>query len=546
MAGFNPLSIIDPQAIADQNAIELQRQRAQALFAQGMQPAQGQMAGQVYVGPSWTQGLARMLNAYVGGKMMDDANQKSVSLAQRQGQMLRNLVNPQQVQEQPDLAPQALEQGATIGSVGPTNSNAQLLQAMKAAQAKKAPQAGGMVIPGMDPNMAAVAMSMNPEKYMEAFLDSKKLTDLQKNANAAGLGPDAVGNVVRKEGYIPPNKVGQGEVIADPITGKPLLFNPKTTDGIGVDFADPLHPTSSTLKGYPDASYAVEASKEKAKSDNQIFTNVPGPGGQPMSGRGKVLFDDGSDPKFNVSGDPSRFRQMLVNGGASPEVIAAYDKQFGGKRGVIAGPSATDAGLQKSGAEVIGAAPQQVASSRAAIRGLENALGIVEGGGKTGPGAKGALSIPALLNTLGVPLMEGDVQGYQTLQKYLQNSVMQAAQGTGAIGSDERLKSFMGGQPNAESMNAGALKSAIRYVLSQHDAAAVRGSYLQQEYQRLNAAGDPNAAQTAQASWSKLYDPRYFEIQRMPKAEQAAAVQNMSPVQAQQFMQLRKTLKAYQ
>lgn len=53
--------------------MELQRrqQMADLLMAQGMKEDKGQMVGDIYVAPSWTQGLARMANAWAGTRVAD-------------------------------------------------------------------------------------------------------------------------------------------------------------------------------------------------------------------------------------------------------------------------------------------------------------------------------------------------------------------------------------------------------------------------------------------------------------------------------------------
>lgn len=61
--------------IASQQA-QRQRQLAQTLREQSMQPLQGQMAGQIYVPPSWTQGLAKLLQGYTANKTDAEADTK--------------------------------------------------------------------------------------------------------------------------------------------------------------------------------------------------------------------------------------------------------------------------------------------------------------------------------------------------------------------------------------------------------------------------------------------------------------------------------------
>lgn len=73
--------------------IERQRRTAELLRQQSAQPLQGQQAGQVYVGPHWTQGLAKVLQAYAGRKADEGAAAQQKALAQALGQR-----NQQEVQ----------------------------------------------------------------------------------------------------------------------------------------------------------------------------------------------------------------------------------------------------------------------------------------------------------------------------------------------------------------------------------------------------------------------------------------------------------------
>ena len=68
------------QQIEQQN-IDRQRQYAQALRQQGAKGVQGQMVGRTYVAPSWTQGLAQMLQAYQGRESENMADEKQKALA---------------------------------------------------------------------------------------------------------------------------------------------------------------------------------------------------------------------------------------------------------------------------------------------------------------------------------------------------------------------------------------------------------------------------------------------------------------------------------
>jgi hypothetical protein len=69
-------------ATIEQGEIDRKRALAEALRQQSVQPSQGGMAGNVYVGPSWTQGLAKMLQAYGSKKMGEAATEREQALGQ--------------------------------------------------------------------------------------------------------------------------------------------------------------------------------------------------------------------------------------------------------------------------------------------------------------------------------------------------------------------------------------------------------------------------------------------------------------------------------
>ena len=63
---------------------------AERLQAQADQPLQGQMVGNIYAAPSWTQGLAKVLSAYQAGKADREADQLSKDYRQKMSDLLRS------------------------------------------------------------------------------------------------------------------------------------------------------------------------------------------------------------------------------------------------------------------------------------------------------------------------------------------------------------------------------------------------------------------------------------------------------------------------
>jgi hypothetical protein len=88
----NPFSLPSAGITADNPlapeylALERQKKIADLLMQKGQEIPQGQMVSGHYVAPSWTQQLGTLANAYMGGNMAEQTEQKTAKLAQ----MLRN------------------------------------------------------------------------------------------------------------------------------------------------------------------------------------------------------------------------------------------------------------------------------------------------------------------------------------------------------------------------------------------------------------------------------------------------------------------------
>ena len=78
-----------PELGAEANAIARRRKIAEAMLAQSQeQIPSNQMAGQVVAPVSWTQGLAKLANAYLGRKTSEDADKAERGLADKRQQMV--------------------------------------------------------------------------------------------------------------------------------------------------------------------------------------------------------------------------------------------------------------------------------------------------------------------------------------------------------------------------------------------------------------------------------------------------------------------------
>ena len=262
-------------------ALERQQKMSDILMQQSTDPLQGQMVSNHYVAPSWTQGLAKMVQSYYGNKMGIEAASK---LATMQASAYRNvlagvtrsgassaapganttaLAAGSSGQNPIPNAPPAMSDGsaapasmipASVGNTtGPTNANLALSKLLQAGSPATTNEAGPvpavpsmpaqdtqMRRPGLFGNIPAplVSASMSglfPESVMSAAMSPYQATDATKMAIAANVDPtQANAGALAKNNYIAPNILRQGNTVLDPITHQPIFTSPDMDSGAGI------------------------------------------------------------------------------------------------------------------------------------------------------------------------------------------------------------------------------------------------------------------------------------------------------------------------
>jgi hypothetical protein len=147
---------LPPELVADQNAIERQQKIAEAMLSQGMSPlGAGRMVGNTFVAPNFTEGLAKLVQAYVGKQGTRSADAKRADIGSRYQQMyadevaklqqLRQGSTPRPQQMSADdlamIADQGGESAPTVQDVKPA-SRRQITDAMLASRLPQFRQAG--------------------------------------------------------------------------------------------------------------------------------------------------------------------------------------------------------------------------------------------------------------------------------------------------------------------------------------------------------------------------------------------------------------------
>ena len=170
------IGTLPPDIFEQQQQLNRQQRMAQMLMQQGMQQPQGQMVSGRYVAPSIFQQIAPLFQAYMGNRMLEQGDKKSLDLAaqlrQRYGDEIKEFRNLMQGRE--ELAPE---------QAGPTQTG----QAIPREMVRGAPNVQG-------------AYDFAASAYNPAL-------------QAAGLRKLTEG----------PIKVGVEDTLIDPVTMKPVF-----------------------------------------------------------------------------------------------------------------------------------------------------------------------------------------------------------------------------------------------------------------------------------------------------------------------------------
>ncbi|MBR8409833.1 hypothetical protein [Burkholderia cenocepacia] len=256
-----------------QNLLQLQQRQAvgQALLAQGLQPADygGANIGGLAYHVSPLNGIAKLVNAYVGNKLSMDAMGQQ---AQLMGQMYGNAFGTTPGAGTPapssgdgqivDVAPPAAAdtgalQGPSAGLGLTQPTPVQLGQAMGApASRAAAPMAGPMTLPGKTPQESMLLYSMlGPEGYARVAASWGAPTDATRMALAGGVDPAAANrDALFKANYVTPNQGTPGTIARDPRTNQPIYYSPSVPEG-----AQPVFDASGNLAGVAPLAGAREA-----------------------------------------------------------------------------------------------------------------------------------------------------------------------------------------------------------------------------------------------------------------------------------------------
>lgn len=582
--------MLDPSLSVDQAALERNMALATALRQQAMAPVdtKSRMMGNIAYRISPLEGLAKLLQGQQANNLDTENDSSRMAMAQRQSDLVRALLG--MGTNSPDAASTAsLAQGAAAsppvqgddgsltntGGIGPTNDNAQRMASI--LKGNQGNQGGGALSVTGDPNKDFAMMMFAPDAFNSALGNKYQTTDATRMAMAGKVDPVAAnrgalakantapGVFEQTQAGMTPAEIRQAAIATAAKQGEVERrggneFANFFTNQSGIvpkipEFSNPVGPVASN-GGLPGGVERMPGSLPIAGANAQAtaggaasgqFQQVTTPGGAVVPVRGSEIGPGGTlTAKPGVTGNFEGNQLDIVNAISQipdpqerANAMAAFQEQarrtqgFSNGAPLQLGQSTQNKTTQEAGGKMLTDLPMQVMQSKQTVQGLQNAYALAE---HSGPGVSSAANVTAILNNLGLPVAKDDVTNFQTMKKFLANSASTAAASNGFTGSDARFDQFQAGQPNPDTMNPEALKGAIRYVLSQHDAAIARGSFIMD--QAKSNPNDPNAVQNASQKWSQMFNPKVFEFNRMTPQDRAAfkaQLSSQSPERAKQF-----------
>lgn len=577
----SPAAIIAPDILAQQQQIARQQALAQALREQSLQDNQGN-GGRV----SWTQGLARLADAWASKKLNAKADAATTDVARQYAAGLRGLFgggsspsnNPgtpmsadsntqpapapgntalaagvRQAAGIPDPSdpsrgvygsggiddPGTLDPSPPVSASAPAEAPAAAVSSSPSPQ--MAPTSGPMSLTG-NPGQDMMMYSLNPDEYTKAVITAHAPVDMAKNVQQAqeamARGDVATASAllasINKQNYIAPLDGRPGTVVRDPMNpSRVLAVNPQNIEG-----ANPvIGPDGQWTGGYASAPGAagaigaVAAAKARGGATGDLVQRF-NPQSQQMEWvpKATMLPGGGLTGMFDGRGGGASGGQAGAGNAAAPPLGAP---QAGGQAG------------QNSANQfnaIIGGA--QGSQDRAFTLGkiADIAKGLPTGAGATEINTLKS-GVNSVLGAVGVgPVFSNDqVSRVQEIQKLASQLAQQqaAALGGGNGATDARLSAAFASLPDA-SKAPQAIRDITTYL--QGNEKAIQGrAQAAAAWQAQHGPGDFTSFASA---WQKAYDPRIYQwmaagpqsvrqnLAKLPPAERNALIAKSNQLHA--------------
>ena len=273
-----------PELSGEANAIARRRKIAEMMMAQSQEQLPvNQMAGQVVAPVSWTQGLAKLANAYLGKKQADEADKAEQGLANKREQMVADkLMQIRAVQQG-----QAGVEGVEAQPERTIQAPAPMQQGQVAPNYNTVPE----TVPAVEGRKAVPAVAPNPRKAMEmALMDNNP--EIQRLAQAMqyfdtqdATREQALAKLESERNK--PINVAQGGTIYDPKTGQAIFSAPEKPIAPS-DLAKLIKERDSLPEGSPLRAPYNEAIKKEITITEPLVMTVNSQGVPTYTPRGKA------------------------------------------------------------------------------------------------------------------------------------------------------------------------------------------------------------------------------------------------------------------
>lgn len=482
----------------------------QMMMEQGKDMPKGQMIGDRYVAPSWTQQLASVLNRVVGADVATKADEGEQAY---NAQTMRSIFGggtPTQsaTPAQPDAVPTALGTGSSAlpntpdpdgsfqnaGGTGPTTANAALLQQLKAqnpVQQPAQPAPDNWQGTGMSNKQAMLSMMLGGN-VGDAIIKASSPTDLQRNAAAGyGAGTPAAAAAIRQS--VNPPITLRGPLMQTNAQGQ-LEANPASIQALRQ--AEDLKGQYSTIKIPTSNGQEITLSPTE-------FSNYQNTGMLPGRLLPQQLQPEPGSPYAEVAGGTTFQGQQLPAGRFAPVPGV-------GQIGVSQSP------VDQRRAESIVTGDQDYLnkawqeqmsrhqSAQTVKSQLQNIAALAE---KTYTGTESDRLnyINGLLGLVGVKGAADMNSAYSLLQKSA-NQVITKLGGSGQMGSSDIGRTMIeAANPNGH-MSREAIKEAVSNLSAAQDIEQARTRLLQGHFEKRDRASFDRAATT----FDKIADPNLF------------------------------------
>lgn len=454
-----------PELSGEANAIARRRKIAEMMMAQSQEQLPvNQMAGQVVAPVSWTQGLAKLANAYLGKKQADEADKAEQGLANKRQQMVADkLMQIRAVQQG-----QAGVEGVEARPERTIQAPAPMQQGQVAPNYNTVPEtvpavAGREAVPAVagDKRKAIMeaVMSNLPEvqKYAGAMQSFEEMDSKYEDKEAARLAAQEQKKLDRE---------AKMEQIKTQIESREMMGQ-QTND---------LRAAMANLQAETRRDIA-----EQASADRRMIASMRGSGGGGASAYYQPI--QTADGVFSFNARTGQMEKVTANG--APVIGSSSDVNL--KKQMT---SASEEG------KLLGKDRGNIASKEDAMSSLTNAKNLLKEGIYTGGYAEAKSNISKYS-----PL--GDKKKLERTQAFVSeigNTVVPRLQEFGGNDSNEELKylkGIMGGEITLE-------KGALERVLNSSEAKIRRGIDRVKKGQPTNGAATGGVVEYVRDANGKL------------------------------------------